>query len=74
MGGAAPEQDQQKPPERILGASIDKLDERIISPQKLKDIFDKMTEIDTNPQAKSSQKFQEQLEEMERKNQNKKSG
>jgi len=32
-----------------MGVNIDKLDSRIISPQKVKDIFDKMTEIDTNP-------------------------
>ena len=73
MGGSADENPGLQP-ERVLGLNVDKLDERIISPQKLKDIFDQMTEIDTNPQAKSSQKFQEQLEEMERKNTNKKSG
>ena len=40
--------------DRTLGVKVDELDERIVSPQKLKDIFDKMTEIDTNPNAKSS--------------------
>lgn len=53
------ENNNQGQPEKVLGANIDKLDERIISPQKLKDIFDQMTEIDTNPHAKSSLKFQE---------------
>lgn len=53
---------------------IDKLDERIISPDKLKDIFDKMTVIDTNPNDSSSKKFDEQLTKMERENTNKKQG
>ena len=36
-------------------------DERIISPKKLKDLFDKMTEIDTNPMGRASRQFQEQI-------------
>ena len=38
-------------------------DERIISPKKLKDLFDKMTEIDTNPQGRASQQFQESMQQ-----------
>ena len=64
-----PEQD-----EKTLGVQVDKLDERIVSPQKLKDIFDKMTEIDTNPRAKSSLEFSQKMEELERNNQYKKQG
>ena len=40
-------------------------DERIISPKKLKDLFDKMTEIDTNPQGRASREFQEQMNKSE---------
>jgi hypothetical protein len=47
---------------------VDQIDERIVSPQKLKDIFDKMTEIDTNPEGKSSQEFSKKMEELERSN------
>ena len=36
-----------------------------MSPQRLKDIFDKMTEIDTNPTSKASLAFKKQLEELE---------
>ena len=32
-------------------------DQRIINPKKLKDMFDKMTEIDTNPRSRSAQEF-----------------
>ena len=57
--------DTQEPPE----GRGDRFDERnILSPEKLKDIFDKMTEIDTNPRAKASKEFHQQVEEMERKN------
>ena len=38
-------------------------DERIISPQKLKDLFDKMTEIDTNPRGRASKEFQDKMSE-----------
>jgi len=50
------------------------LDERILSPQKLKDIFDKMTEIDTNPNSKSSREFEAKMLELERQNPNKRQG
>lgn len=61
----------QRENEKTVGVKVDKLDERIVSPQKLKDIFDKMTEIDTNPQGKSSKEFSSKMEELERQNQQK---
>ena len=57
-----------------MNVSIEKLDERLISPDKIKDIFDKMTVIDTNPRDRSSIKFEEGMQEMERKNAKKSSG
>ena len=50
------------------GVDVKNLDERIISPDTLKDIFDKMTIIDTNPADSSSVAFEKGLEQMERKN------
>jgi hypothetical protein len=57
-----------------VNVSIEKLDERLISPDKIKDIFDKMTVIDTNPSDRSSVKFEQGMQEMERKNTQKRSG
>lgn len=62
------------PNERVPGVKVDELDERILSPQKLKDIFDKMTEIDTNPNSKSSREFEAKMLEFERQNPDKRQG
>jgi alpha-beta hydrolase superfamily lysophospholipase len=44
----------------------------ILDPKQLKDIFDKMTEIDSDPNSKRAQEYYQRLEEIERKNPNKK--
>ena len=49
---------EPKANQKDVNVSIEKLDERLISPDKIKDIFDKMTVIDTNPRDRSSVKFE----------------
>ncbi len=44
----------------------------MIDANVLKDMFDKMTEIDSDPDSKRAQDYYKKLEEMERKNPNKK--
>lgn len=46
----------------------------IVSPDKLKDIFDKMTEIETNPNSRTAREFESKMMEMEKKNTNKRQG
>ena len=46
----------------------------VINPHKIRDIFDKMTEIDTMPGSKSSKDFERKMGEIERKKQNKGQG
>jgi hypothetical protein len=55
---------QNKPEDSVQSSS----EEKFISPSKLKDIFDKMTEIDTDPNSPKSQQYFKQLEEAERTN------
>lgn len=43
-----------------------------MDPNRLKQIFDKITEIDTNPKSKTAQDFYKKVEEIERQNPNKK--
>lgn len=40
--------------------------------EQLKDIFDKMTEIDSDPDSKRAKEYYQKLEDIERKNPNKK--
>jgi len=63
--------DTEEPPEAQGG---NRLDEGVLNPEKLKGIFDKMTEIDTNPSARASKEFHKQLEDIERKNTHKRQG
>ena len=53
-----------KEPEENKAAAID--------PSQIKDIMDKMTEIDSDPNSKRAQEYYKKLEELERKNPNKK--
>ena len=53
-----------KTPEENKAAAID--------PSQIKDIMDKMTEIDSDPNSKRAQEYYKKLEELERKNPNKK--
>ena len=46
------------------GAQIDPLLDKYISPEKLKDIFDKMTEIETNPESRSAKDFEAKVTEL----------
>ena len=45
-----------------------------VSPKALKEIFDKMVELDSDPTSKRAQDYYQKLEEMERINPNKKKG
>ena len=45
---------------------------RAINTQSMKDMFDKMVEIDSDPNSKRAQEYYKRLEDMERKNPNKK--
>lgn len=47
---------------------------KTLNPTALKDMFDKMTEIDSDPHSKRAQEYYQKLEELERKNPNKKKG
>ena len=46
----------------------------VISPDKMKAIFDKMTEIETNPNSRTAREFEAKMMELEKKNVNKRQG
>lgn len=46
----------------------------IVSPDKLKAVFDKMTEIETNPNSRTAREFEQKMMEMEKKNSNRRQG
>lgn len=47
----------------------------IVSPDKMKEIFDKMTEIETNPNSRTAREFEQKMMDMEKKkNTNRRSG
>ena len=47
---------------------------KLLNLDKMKDVFDKMTKIDSDPKSKLAQDFYAKLEKLEQTNPNKKSG